>query len=57
MNQKLNVEWVNSKAPLSSADLQKVLSLIKNVKYGSVTIIIQDGRVVQLDKNEKMRLK
>lgn len=57
MTQKLNMEWVNSRAPLSSAELQKVLDLIKSVKYGSVTVIIQDGRAVQIDKNEKMRLK
>jgi len=25
-------------------------------KFGTVTIIIQDGRVVQIEKNEKIRL-
>lgn len=50
-------EQANSKIPLSPADLQRLLELIKTVRYGSITLVIQDGRVVQIDKNEKMRLK
>ena len=57
MNQKLNVERVNSKLPLAPADLQKVLHLIKTTKHGSVTVIIQDGQAIQIDRNEKLRLK
>ncbi|MBZ4655337.1 MAG: putative small protein [Peptococcaceae bacterium] len=35
---------------------KRVLEAVKSVRYGSVTIIIQDGRVVQIDKCEKIRL-
>jgi hypothetical protein len=35
----------------------KLMSYIKDIKYGSVTIIIQDGRIVQIEKNEKVRLR
>lgn len=38
-------------------DLKKLLELVKNVKYGSVTVIIQDGKAIQIDKNEKVRLR
>jgi hypothetical protein len=31
--------------------------LLSNLKYGSVTLIVQDGKVIQLEKNEKVRLK
>lgn len=37
-------------------DLKKIEELIQTVKYGTVTIVIQDGRIVQLEKHEKLRL-
>ena len=29
--------------------------LLKNIKYGYIQIIVQDGKVVQIDKPEKFR--
>nr|WP_312470946.1 YezD family protein [Neobacillus sp.] len=26
------------------------------LKFGSITLIVQDGKIVQLEKNEKVRL-
>ena len=37
-------------------DLKKIVELIQTVKYGTVTIVIQDGKIVQLEKHEKLRL-
>ena len=37
-------------------DISKVIQAIKSVQYGAVTVIIQDGRIVQLEKNVKERL-
>lgn len=37
-------------------DLKKIEELIHTVKYGTVTIVIQDGKIVQLEKHEKLRL-
>jgi len=34
-----------------------VKELVSSVMYGTVTIIIQDGRIIQVDKNEKFRIK
>jgi len=31
--------------------------MIKELKYGSVTIIVQDSKVIQIEKNEKIRVK
>lgn len=42
---------------VSEEDLKKLLQILKTVRYGSVTLVIQDGKVVQIEKNEKMRLK
>jgi len=38
-------------------DLNKIKEFVKSITYGSVTIIVQDGRIIQLEKHEKLRLK
>jgi hypothetical protein len=30
--------------------------ILQKMKFGSVTLIVQDGKVIQIDKNEKIRL-
>lgn len=37
--------------------LQRVKELVESIQYGSIQIIVQDGRVVQIDKTEKYRVK
>lgn len=37
--------------------LEKIDKRIKEVKYGTVSIIIQDGKVIQIDKTEKIRFR
>ena len=29
---------------------------LHTIRFGTVTLVIQDGRVIQVDKNEKFRL-
>ncbi len=41
---------------VTQEELERIKRLIESVKYGSVNIIIQDGKIVQIDKNEKIRL-
>ncbi len=36
--------------------MQAIRAAIRSVKHGYVQIIIQDSRVVQIDKTEKIRL-
>jgi hypothetical protein len=33
-----------------------ILRAIRDIRYGSVQIVIQDSKVVQIDKLEKLRL-
>lgn len=35
--------------------LQQILRALKSIKYGCVQIYIQDSKVVQIDKTEKIR--
>lgn len=34
---------------------RKLAQYIKEIRYGSIQIIIQDGKIVQIEKNEKVR--
>jgi hypothetical protein len=29
---------------------------LTSIRFGTVTLVVQDGRVIQVDKNEKIRL-
>lgn len=40
-----------------SQTFEKIKDTVASVKYGTVTLVIQDGHVVQIEKNEKIRLK
>jgi hypothetical protein len=42
---------------LREEDLERIIEYINDIRYGSVTVIIQDGHVLQIEKNEKIRLK
>lgn len=36
--------------------LTKVKEMIEDIRYGNVILIIQDGKIIQIDKTEKVRL-
>lgn len=37
--------------------LEIIDGLIKDMKYGTITVVVQDGIVIQIDKTDKIRLK
>lgn len=41
---------------ISQENLNTLLESLNLIKYGHVTLVVQDGRVVQIEKNEKLRL-
>jgi hypothetical protein len=36
---------------------RQIQELLGTMKFGSITLIVQDGKVIQIEKNEKIRLK
>lgn len=40
-----------------SKEMNLILEYISKVKYGSVVVNIQDGKIIQIEKNEKVRFK
>jgi hypothetical protein len=41
---------------ITEEGLKLLFDLLRSLKFGSVTLIIQDGKVIQIEKNEKIRL-
>ncbi|WP_332649006.1 YezD family protein [Lysinibacillus sp. 54212] len=39
------------------AALENIKEMLATIKFGTITLVIQDGLVVQIEKNEKIRLK
>lgn len=37
--------------------LEMINTLVKDMKYGTITVIVQDGKVIKIDKTDKIRLK
>ncbi len=35
----------------------KLKEMLESMKFGSITIVVQDGKIIQLEKSEKIRLK
>jgi hypothetical protein len=46
--------------PLKPSEWKEIAShveqMLEKLKFGSITLVVQDGKVVQIEKNEKVRL-
>ncbi|WP_148137411.1 YezD family protein [Candidatus Formimonas warabiya] len=51
---KENIKKTNH--TVSEEDFKKIFEIVKGVGYGSITLIIHEGKIVQIEKNIKMRL-
>jgi hypothetical protein len=46
----------DSSLPLPAALLQELVHALRTIRYGSIELVIHDGRVVQLERREKIRV-
>ncbi|MEH7350602.1 YezD family protein [Gottfriedia acidiceleris] len=37
--------------------IEVVESLLNGLRFGTITLVVQDGRIIQVEKQEKIRLK
>jgi hypothetical protein len=44
------------KQSLTSAQLKQIQEMAETIRYGSITLAFQDGVLIQIDKNEKIRI-
>ncbi len=52
----IRISYSNASKP-ENEYIRLINEMAKDVKYGSITITIQDGKMVQIEKIEKIRLK
>ncbi|QPK63504.1 YezD family protein [Methylomonas sp. LL1] len=36
---------------------QRISTILQGIRFGSIEIVVHDGRIVQIDKHEKFRVK
>jgi hypothetical protein len=46
---------LDNSIPLPPAPLRELLEALRSIRYGTVELVIHDGRVVQLERREKVR--
>jgi hypothetical protein len=53
-------ELLNSKRSAdkstSHADLERIAQALQGIRFGAVEVVIHDGRIVQIERKEKVRL-
>ena len=47
----------SNKEVLNNQNIKTLKRILSEIKYGTVTLVIQDGILIQIEKNEKIRLK
>jgi hypothetical protein len=50
------VRCQSTAAEKPSIPIPEIEEAVKSIRFGIVQLIIQDGRVIQIDKTEKIRL-
>jgi hypothetical protein len=46
---------LNSKTKVDQQIIEKIISLLENIDFGTVQITVHDSQVTQIEKNEKYR--
>ena len=47
---------LDAERSLEQRTLASILDAVRQIRYGSVEIVIHDGRIVAIEKREKVRL-
>ncbi len=45
----------HSQAPLKAEIVNQIAAILQGIRFGSVEIVIHDGKVVQIERKEKLR--
>jgi hypothetical protein len=56
-NQLDKDDHLTQKNVIQERDINKIIEFLETIQYGSVTVIVQDGKILQIEKNEKIRIK
>lgn len=42
--------------PLPPETIRRITDMLRTVRFGSITLVVQEGKVAQIDKTEKFRI-
>jgi len=51
----MSVAWNDTREPISEKAVRWIISKVEGLAYGDVKITVRDGRIVQIDRQEKER--
>lgn len=54
MGQEKKIE--GQRRAITPTQLQQIQELAETIRYGSITLVFQDGVLIQIDKSEKIRI-
>ena len=46
-----------NREPISTDQIRQLQLLAQDLRFGTLALVFQDGKLIQIDKNEKIRLK
>lgn len=52
----MQIQKTEKRQTLDNNQIETLKKLLQDMKYGSITLIVQDGKVIQIDKTEKYRM-
>ena len=52
-----DVDRIAGSSPAPELDLDQIRGALKGIRHGEIRVIVQDGRIVQIDRLEKRRLR
>ena len=41
---------------ITAKQIEQIKELARTIRYGSITLVFQDGALIQIDKSEKIRI-
>ncbi len=47
---------VQNREAISAEQIRQLQNLAQSLRFGTLTLVFQDGKLIQIDKNEKIRL-
>lgn len=56
-NRRDQIETREAKEANHDKEIKQILQVIEGINYGSVTVIIQEGKITQIERSEKVRIK
>lgn len=52
----MNAERGSLNEGITASQIEQIKELSRNIRYGSITLVFQDGLLIQIDRNEKIRV-